>query len=277
MIAALINGQLSKTVSINSRGLNYGDGLFETINVVNGFPEFLDRHLERLRVDCDRLQIDCDLDAVRQDILSILGHASGSKHVVKVLITRAASGRGYKPVFGLSADRIVLLDTLPVANNNYIQSGVKLKLCNHRIGINTDLAGIKHLSRLENVMARSEWTDSNTAEGLVMDSVGHVIEGTMSNVFLVQRGELQTPSLARCGVAGIIRGVILEQIAPQLGLKTQVKDIYLKDILAADELFICNSLIGIWPVVAIGCHHKSIGKLTRTIQHSLTNRASERA
>lgn len=273
----MIDGQLSKTVSVNSRGLNYGDGLFETINVVNGFPEFLDRHLERLRVDCDRVQIICDFDAVRQDILSILSHATESRHVVKVLVTRAASGRGYKPGFGLSASRIVLLDTLPAANNNYIQSGVKLKLCNHRIGINTDLAGIKHLSRLENVMARSEWTDSDIAEGLVMDSVGHVIEGTMSNVFLVQQGELQTPSLARCGVAGIIRGVILEQIAPQLGLKTRIKDIYLKDVLSADELFICNSLIGIWPVVAIGCHHKSIGTLTRTIQHSLTERASARA
>lgn len=277
MIKALVNGHLSQTVSINSRGLHYGDGLFETIHVVDRCPEFLDLHLERLTVDSNRLRLSCDLDAVRQDIFSILKHAHGIRHVIKVLVTRAESGRGYNPGVGLTDNRIVLLDTLPAADNSNSLSGVRLKLCDHRIGINTSLAGIKHLSRLENVMARSEWNCSEIAEGLVMDSAGHVVEGTMSNVFLVRQGELQTPSLNRCGVAGIIRRVILEKIAPQMGLKTRVKDVYLKDILAAEELFICNSVIGIWPVVAIGCHHKAIGELTGAIQNSLIERAAERA
>ena len=126
-------------------------------------------------------------------------------------------------------------------------------------------------------MARSEWGSPDIAEGLVMDTAGHIVEGTMSNVFLVQQGELQTPALNRCGVAGIIRRVILEHIAPQLDLKPRVKDVYLKDVFAAEELFVCNSLIGIWPVVAIGCHHKPIGTLTRAIQNSLLNRVSESA
>ena len=277
VIKALVNGLFSESISINSRGLSYGDGLFETISIINGCPEFIEFHLERLSSDCDRLRISCDINAIRQDIFSLLKHADGNRHVIKVLVTRAESGRGYKPTFDLAADRIVILDVLAISDRRHSQLGVKLKLCNHRLGINADLAGIKHLSRLENVMARSEWSSLDIVEGLVMDSAGHVVEGTMSNVFLVKDGELQTPALHRCGVAGIMRRVILDQIAPSLQIKTRVKDLYLKDVFASEELFMCNSLIGIWPVVAIGCHHKTIGKLTRSIQGSLANKDFEGA
>jgi 4-amino-4-deoxychorismate lyase len=261
VIKALVNGLFSESISINSRGLSYGDGLFETISIVNGSPEFIDFHLERLSSDCDRLRISCDINAIRRDIFSLLKHADGNRHVIKVLVTRAESGRGYKPTFDIVADRIVILDALAISDIRHSQLGVKLKLCNHRLGINADLAGIKHLSRLENVMARSEWSSLDIVEGLVMDSAG----------------ELQTPALHRCGVAGIMRRVILDQIAPSLQIKTRVKDLYLKDVFASEELFMCNSLIGIWPVVAIGCHHKTIGKLTRSIQGSLANKDFEGA
>lgn len=276
MIKALVNGRVSQTIGVTNRGLNYGDGLFETIKVVDGHPEFFDLHMCRLKADCDRMRIACDLAAVRDDVARIIQDFPRNNHVIKVIVARGESGRGYKPSFRQAADRIVLLDTLPTAATKNEQAGVKVKLCDHRIGINNDLAGIKHLSRLENVVARSEWSNSEIAEGLVMDSSGHIVEGTMSNLFLVRHGELVTPSLQRCGVAGIIRQVILEVIAPQLGLKPRVKDIVLSDLYAAQELFICNSIIGIWPVVNVGCHHKVIGKLTRKIQKMLISKASER-
>jgi 4-amino-4-deoxychorismate lyase len=138
--------------------------------------------------------------------------------------------------------------------------GVAVRLCNTRLAINPVLAGIKHLSRLENVLARNEWHDSTIVEGLMMDTAGHLVEGTMSNIFVLSGGRLITPALTRCGVEGIIRQIIIEQLAPALSIPLVIRDMDISDVIKADSVFICNSLIGICPVRNIGCHHKRIDK-----------------
>ncbi|MNV85640.1 Aminodeoxychorismate lyase [compost metagenome] len=127
------------------------------------------------------------------------------------------------------------------------------------------MAGIKHLNRLEQVLARAEWQDAEHAEGLMLDASGRVIEGVYSNLFLVQDGVLLTPDLSRCGVAGVMRAELLAQAEAQ-GMRCDVGDIALDALLQADEVFLCNSLYGVWPVRALQQHRWSVGPLTRKLQ-----------
>jgi 4-amino-4-deoxychorismate lyase len=115
------------------------------------------------------------------------------------------------------------------------------------LGTQTALAGIKHLNRLENVLARSEWDGDAYAEGLVCDEGGLAISGTMSNLFIFEDQRLCTPDLGRCGVAGLTRELVLEQ-AGRDGVPCSVEDLPLERVLSADEVFFVNSLIGVWPV-----------------------------
>jgi 4-amino-4-deoxychorismate lyase len=129
------------------------------------------------------------------------------------------------------------------------------------------LAGIKHLNRLEQVLARAEWSDPAIAEGLMLDQSSRLIEGTMSNVFLVRGGVVYTPRLHRCGVAGIVRELVLQRLAAECA-PVREADLTLDDVSAADEVFLTNSLIGIWPVLKIDCLYKTRGDVTIAFQQS---------
>jgi 4-amino-4-deoxychorismate lyase len=266
-IKALVNSEVSSSVTVDDRGLIYGDGLFETIKVVAGKPEFVDLHLNRLKLAAARLSINYDALALKDDVATLLHDADHG--VLKIILTRGQSGRGYKADASVEANRIL---SLGIASQDYSaqqSKGVHVKVCDTRLGINPQLAGLKHLSRIENVLARSEWDDPAIAEGLMLDTFGNVVEGTMSNVFFVKDNMLFTPDIHRCGVAGIIRQLIVDKLASSIDIECVVQDLSLNDFLHAQEIFICNSLIGVVPVKAIGCHRKSVGSVTKIIQSAL--------
>lgn len=269
-IKTLVNGQVSRVIAVDDRGLIYGDGLFETIKVVSGKPEFFDLHLQRLLQAAARLSMNVDAVALAEDIAALLhsGDAGADHAVLKIILTRGQSGRGYKAAAAAGTNRILSLEVVSAHYAEQQTDGVQVRICDTRLGVNPQLAGLKHLSRLENVLARSEWNDPAVAEGLMLDTLGHVVEGTMSNVFLVRDNVLYTPALQRCGVAGIIRQVIVETIAPSIDIECRVEDLSLDDFFQAQEIFICNSLIGVCPVIAIGCHRKSVGPVTTAIQNA---------
>jgi 4-amino-4-deoxychorismate lyase len=143
-------------------------------------------------------------------------------------------------------------------------SGVCVRVCRQQLAEQPALAGMKHLNRLEQVLARAEWSDPQIAEGLMLDQRARLIEGTMSNIFLVRDGVVRTPQLHRCGVAGVMRQIVMEQL-----VAVTETDLVLDDVIAADEVFLTNSVIGIWPVVRIDCLHKSRGDVTIALQRSL--------
>jgi 4-amino-4-deoxychorismate lyase len=143
-----------------------------------------------------------------------------------------------------------------------------MRYCDIRLSENPALAGIKHLNRLENVLARAEWNDPDIAEGLVLDASGFVIEGTMSNLFIVQEGILMTPDISGCGVEGIMRSIVFEA-ASSLGISLRVLQITPQDVIEADEIFICNSLINIWPVRQLDQHSCIIGEITKQLMQQI--------
>ncbi len=242
----LINGEPTDQISALDRGIQYGDGLFETVAVTGGQPCLWGRHIQRLQAGCKRLGIaapePAGLLAEAQMLIN-----DQQRCVLKIVVTRGAGGRGYRPLEKAQPSRIISCSPWPDYPEEYWKKGVTLRLCSTRLGINPLLAQLKHLNRLEQVLARLEWSDPAIFEGLMLDSDGRVIEGTMSNLFLVRNGVLVTPELKRCGVAGVMRELIIEQAAT-LNIPLKREDIGLDDLRHAEAMFISNSLIGILPV-----------------------------
>ncbi|MFJ2390404.1 aminodeoxychorismate lyase [Pseudomonas koreensis] len=258
-----VDGQPADALSLKDRGLAYGDGLFETIAVRHGQPVLLDRHLARLADGCARLAIAADLEQVRQELLSYA--AAMGEGVLKFILTRGDGLRGYAPDPAAPGRRILQGNPPAAYPAVHGEQGVRLFPCVTRLSNQPLLAGLKHLNRLEQVLARAEWRDSEHAEGLMLDQAARVVEGVFSNLFLVRDGVLITPDLKRCGVAGVMRAEILFQ-AESLAIPTQITDISLEQLQWADEVFVCNSVYGVWPVRAYAALSWPVGPLTRKLQ-----------
>ena len=249
--------------SLQDRGLAYGDGLFETIAVKAGSPRLLELHMQRLALGCSRLAITADHALIRSELLAY-AHQMG-EGVLKLILTRGDGQRGYGAFAEAQPRRILQASpsaAYPLAN---ARDGVALYGCATRLSEQPLLAGLKHLCRLEQVIARSEWQDPAYAEGLMRDTSGRVIEGVFSNIFLVRDGILLTPDLQRSGVAGVMRAALLAE-AVRLAIPCHVTDISLEQLQQADELFVCNSVYGVWPVRAFADLSWPVGPLTRKLQ-----------
>jgi 4-amino-4-deoxychorismate lyase len=255
-------------VSVLERALHYGDALFETIACLDAQPRLLERHLRRLALGCERLGLDAGSHATLASEVRELARGT-SRVIIKLLLTRGdALARGYALAGGERARRIVLRYAWPHEDRGAQEEGVRVRLGQLRLGENPALAGIKHCNRLEQVLARREWTDPGIAEALLFSSSGALVSGTMSNVFLVRDSKLLTPVLDRCGVAGVMRALVLE-IAPALGITTQERRLEAADLEAAEELFLTNALTGIRPVRELGGVRRSCGPVTRLLQTRL--------
>lgn len=258
-----INGVEQEHIAITDRGLQYGDGLFETLAAFEGKCPWFEAHYQRLVTGCERLAIPLpDKQLVLEEVATAA--AGQAKAVIKILLTSGAGGRGYSRATELQPNRIVMQHTWPDYPDHYWHDGVAVKLCQTRLGCNPALAGIKHLNRLEQVLARNEWHNHDYAEGLMCDAQGNVIEGTMSNIFIVRDKILVTPSLAACGVAGIMRGWVMAK-ANELEIKVHEATLSLEDILQADEVLLTNSLIGLWPVRRFESRNFQTGPIYQTL------------
>lgn len=242
-----INGVPGSELDVRDRGFAYGDGVFETIRVTGGQPMLLAQHYARMRNGVERLGLDsAALDALFDDLSRI---QLPSAAALKLTITRGVGGRGYLYDSSMQASRIIMLSPLPEYEQQRMQ-GVTLRFCSTRLGINPALAGIKHLNRLEQVLARNEWTDTAVHEGVVCDADGFVVEGTMSNLLWRKGSRIFTPRVDRCGVNGVVRQVLMAQFA-QHGVDVE-QGLYPPEVLLeADEIVVCNSLIEVWPVVRL--------------------------
>lgn len=261
-----MNGQVGKTLGPKDRGLAYGDGLFESICVLDGQPRLLARHLHRLSVGCQRLRLPVDRLGLAQEIQAF--SQALQQGVCKLILTRGEGQRGYTLPESPQPTRILLGSPPAVYPESYAQRGIRVYTCATRLAEQPLLAGLKHLNRLEQVLARAEWQGTDYAEGLLCDTHGRVVEGVFSNLFLVVNSILVTPALGRCGVAGVMREEILLR-APKLGFKVQIRDVLPTELAQATEVFFCNSQYGIWPVYGLGALHWSVGPVTRRLQDSL--------
>jgi len=258
-----VDGKPGNLLPLTDRGLAYGDGLFETIQVNNGLARLLAKHLERLQIGCQRLSLKLDFVLLENELSRFTTDLG--EGVIKLIITRGDGQRGYASSATLSR-RILLGSPLPDYPPENATQGVRLFPCQTRLAEQPLLAGLKHLNRLEQVLARAEWQSAEYAEGLLCDYSGRVIEGVFSNLFMVKDGHLLTPDLSRCGVEGVMRAHLLE-LAESSHIPFAIRDISREELIGADEVFVCNSLYGIWPVITFEAQSWPIGTVTRTLQN----------
>lgn len=246
----LVNGDPVSTIHICDRGLAYGDGLFETLAVRQGSPCCWAEHLDRLVRGAERLKLPLPpLDRLRADVVRVT--AGVERGVVKLILTRGPSARGYRPPSAPRPTRICLAsEGLPDESDRRPDLGAAVGICRTRLGISPQLAGIKHLNRLEQVLASAELAQGALDEGLMLDAEGFLVCGTMSNLFVLDHVGLHTPLLDRCGVAGTARSAVL-LAAKQMGIAIQTRRLPLKDLFAARAAFLTNAVIGVWPVRSV--------------------------
>jgi 4-amino-4-deoxychorismate lyase len=246
-IATMVNGQAAGTVPVFDRGLQFGDGVFETIRIHRGKPVWWEQHVERLLYGCRQLCFS------RVPNVSLLFReaseltAKVDTGVLKIIITRGNSNSGYAPPQDTRENRILIVSS---GQRHAVQAdkGIRLGLCEQRISSAPGaLSGIKHLNRLDQVLGRLECVNHGWDEGVMLDQEDHPIEGTMSNLFILKENSLLTPSLEKSGIRGICREFILGH-AHKSGFDTEECELGVDDLLESDGLFICNSLVGIWPV-----------------------------
>ncbi len=264
----MINGRRGEWIDAADRGLQYGDGLFETLAVSGGEPEFWDDHMHRLRQGCRRLAIpEPDFGLLRDEAVSLAAQG-GARSVLKIIVTRGVGGRGYRPPKPPAPNRILSLHPFPAYPAQWYAKGVTARFCLHRLSDHPALAGLKHLNRLDQVLARAEWEDEDIQEGVMLDQQGYVTEGVMSNIFIVSQDQLYTPELSHCGVAGVMRARVM-RLAETAGLVCRECRLTPEAMLQADEAFFTNSIIGVWPLHSLRQRTYPKGPVTELLQQLL--------
>jgi 4-amino-4-deoxychorismate lyase len=242
-IRALVDGVPATAIDVADRGFQYGHGMFETCRIVDGRVPLWAYHRARLLDTAIRLGIVLDVAKLELELTDLI--ADHRAAVLKVLITAGNGGRGYRYANGAAVRIVSLFPLTPVPMDR--SQGVRVRVCRTRLAIQPALAGLKHLNRLEQVLARAEWSDPDIAEGLMCDTAGRLVEGTSTNVFLVSGDRIATASLERCGVAGVMRRLLIDE-RPGIGGVIDVRDIAVAELAHADEIFLTNAVSGVWPV-----------------------------
>ena len=267
MQAALLNGRpvdaQQPVVHLNDRGWLYGDGLFETMLLTGGRVRFLQDHIERLQLGCERLGIAVPAtQLLQQELAQLCG--SNQHAVVRLTVTRGRAERGYRPPEHAEPTRVWQLFSAPPS----IGTGIEVRWCETRLSRNPLLAGIKHCNRLEQVLAQAEWCNAEIAEGLMLDTEGELVCATASNVFLVFDGVLVTPDLRYSGIAGVMRKNLL-RLARDLRIEQEQRAVRPEEVSDAQELFVCNAVRGIQPVVTLAGQRWAVGAVARQLTTAL--------
>lgn len=245
--AIWVNGVIADTIAVADRGLQYGDGLFETIDCREGRPRFLALHLARLARGSRALAIVLPpLEQLDRELRNAAG-LSREPCILKLIVTRGVSARGYAPPAGAVPNRILWRipaspDTAPLCASLGISSMV--------LAQSPRLAGFKHLNRLEQVLARAELSATDDDEAIMLREDGAVVSATAANLFVLRNGQLRTPLIDLAGIRGITREVVLRE-ARVLGIEAIEARLTLADVAGAEEIFLTSSRVGIWPVARL--------------------------
>ncbi len=268
-----VNGHLNGFISPLDRGFAYGDGVFETCRLRFGEVPLWAYHLERLRSACARLRLVFDelqLLQYLQPLFALTEVRNLADGVLKIVVTRGVpqgQARGYAvPAHSTMTYCVSISSARPMTIKPF-NEGAHLRLCQLRLSSSQALAGLKHLNRLEQVLARSEW-GSEFDEGLLLNECGNIIEATAANIFWYRAGQWYTPDLTVSGVAGVMRAYLLQQLP-----SVQLVNAGIEELVQAEEIFICNAMIGVWPVLSLCAgelqYHWQANEQTRCLQQRL--------
>lgn len=261
------HGQPLDAIAIDDRAVQYGDGIFETIAVRDGRPRLWDLHMQRLALGCKRLSLPMPAEnLLERDLERALARTSTNTAfcTAKIVLTAGSGQRGYRrPAVPKTTTLMGVFGSKPL-DPVWYRNGVDAILCRTRLSSQPQLAGVKSLNRLDQVLARGEWDDAAVFEGLMLDADDRVVCGTASNVFFVRDARIMTPQLTRAGVPGIMRQHLL-QLFGDNDIEFEEADIPLDELDHMDEAFVCNSQVGALPLRRCGSLDWPVGEATRSV------------
>ena len=267
---SLINNEFKDNISILDRGFSYGDGFFETMlwDYLGGAVrpdlkvQFWERHYNRIKNGCNLMEIKLpnltDLLKQREKILQRSFNQSMSEGILKLIITRGIGGRGYKFENNMKPTIAFLTFPKPQLSPMIYKSGVNSIFCKNKLYSHNRLSGLKHMNRLDSVLARSEWEDE-FFEGIILDEKDNLVEGTMTNIFFIKDDTLITPPIEKTGISGILRQVVIEK-AKTFFKKIVISKINIKTLSSFNQMFLTNSVMKVVPVNSLGRNKFIIGE-----------------
>jgi 4-amino-4-deoxychorismate lyase len=264
--AIRFNGEATEPALAFHRGFTYGDGVFRTCLIYESHVIDIERQVDKAVADAKQLGI----AGASRELLALEARALAAgqaRAVLKILLLRAGGERGYRSS-GTQADRLLCRYDAPAFPAAHWEQGVRVARSPFRLAAQPALAGIKHLNRLEQVLA-ARALPADVAEGLVGDDAGAPLSGTRTNLFWVSAGILRTPSLERCGVAGAMRDKVLESAATS-AIPVRIGPGSWEELDGAAEAFVTNSVIGMWPIAGCGATQwRAPGPVTRQLLEHL--------
>lgn len=246
-----LDGRAADSVPGDDRGLTLGDGHFTTMLVQGGQVALWPRHLARLTEANTRLgfaqpdwvEVKAEIDAACANV---------ELACLRLTFTRGSAGRGYQGAWQVMPRRLMSLSPFPHHYRQWQEQGIAAELATTCLATGGSLTGLKTLGRLEQVLLKQEAVEKGAQELIVTDGAGQIIEASASNLFLVTRdGPVVTPSLQECGITGVMRCELIEQLK-QMGQTVVERPVAVDELPSFDEVFITNTLMGVVPLTRIG-------------------------
>ena len=284
MTYSVVDGIATDSLPLTDRGGAYGHGLFETMLLHHGALPLRQQHSERLLRDAPTLGIniaaeqlegnlESNLESNIATLVQGLTPEQRQSGIVKIIVTAGSGGRGYASPTVAEATPRIIAQYFPLPDDLQVQrqQGTSLTECDYRLPLNPILAGIKHLNRLDQVMARAEWAKEYD-DGMMFSADDCLIETTRANLFIKLSSGWVTPSLDQAGVRGVMRELLIDKLFASVGLKVQQTTVSREQLASASELFTCSSVRGIVPVTStLSAGTLAIGSDTRLLQSALQN------
>ena len=284
MTYSVVDGIATDSLPLTDRGGAYGHGLFETMLLHHGALPLRQQHSERLLRDAPTLginiaaeQLEGNLESnIESNIATLVQGLTPEQRqsgIVKIIVTAGSGGRGYASPTVAEATPRIIAQYFPLPDDLQVQrqQGTSLTECDYRLPLNPILAGIKHLNRLDQVMARAEWAKEYD-DGMMFSADDCLIETTRANLFIKLSSGWVTPSLDQAGVRGVMRELLIDKLFASVGLKVQQTTVSREQLASASELFTCSSVRGIVPVTStLSAGTLAIGSDTRLLQSALQN------
>ena len=253
---ASVNGEITPAeearVSVRDNGFTFGDAVYETLRTYGGRPFHFDRHLERLRRSAGRLAIPMPAgEALARDLDALLARAANEESYIRIIVTRGRGDISYHFERVKGPTVVMVVKPLAPFPASYHTDGVPVILSSVRRNSPQSLdPAIKSNNLLNNILATREGQAKGAFEPIMLNEMGEVAETASANVFLVKDGTLLTPPLDAGILPGVTRHLVLE-LAAGLALPVREEPVAVKDLLAADEVFITSTLKEVLPVATI--------------------------
>nr|WP_258404991.1 aminodeoxychorismate lyase [Shewanella psychrotolerans] len=271
-----VNGARQETVSAFDRGLAYGDGLFATMRCTKEGVLFIDTHMARLTQSAKRLGIQWQPSIELKQLIASLvqqEHKSfNGDFCLKLLLSRGVGGRGYQPPEKAATTEVISFHPIPSHYRQWQSTGIALQTSNMRLALQTRLAGMKHLNRLEQVLIKAQILGEGFDDWLVLDTQNTIIESSMANLFLIKNSQVVTPSLHLSGVAGVMREQLIYWFI-ESGFDIDIRPVTYSELGEFEHVLLSNSLFGVVGINRIDQWFFSpselIQKIIRTLSLSL--------